>query len=106
MVEQALALDSVFSSLADPTRRDILRRVSRRALSVGEIAKYYDLTFAAISKHLGVLEKAHLISKERQGKQHIVRVEPKTLKRATAELQAYQAMWEDRLDRLEDYLRK
>jgi DNA-binding transcriptional ArsR family regulator len=106
MVEQTLTLDTVFGSLADPTRRDILKRVARRELSIGEIANAYDLTFAAISKHLAVLERAKLVTKHREGKQQMVRIEPKTLKRASAELQSYQAMWEGRLDRLEAYVRK
>ncbi len=106
MVEHALQLNSVFSSLADPTRRDILKRVSKRELSISEIAKHYDLTFAAISKHLVVLEKAKLILKRRQGKQQYVHLAPAALKDATKELEQYRIMWEDRLDRLEDYLRK
>ena len=57
MVEYQTRLDSVFASLADPTRRDILKRVSRKELSVGDIAKPYDLSLQAISKHLHVLEK-------------------------------------------------
>ena len=61
MVECTLNLDSVFASLADPTRRDILRQVTRRELSVGSIANQYNLTYAAISKHLKVMERANLI---------------------------------------------
>jgi len=106
MVEHALQLNSVFGSLADPTRRDILKRVSKKELSIGEIAKHYDLSFAAISKHLGVLEKAKLILKRRQGKQQYVQLAPAALKDATKELAQYQAMWESRLDRLEAYLAK
>ncbi len=57
MVEHILQLDSVFGSLADPTRRDILQRVTKQELSVGEVAKPYKMSFAAISKHLKILDK-------------------------------------------------
>lgn len=106
MVEHALQLNSVFSSLADPTRRDILKRVAKKELSIGDIAKHYDLSFAAISKHLVVLEKAKLILKRRQGKQQYVQLAPAALKDASKELEHYRVMWEDRLDRLETYLAK
>lgn len=104
MVELSISLDSVFGSLADPTRRDILTRVSREELSIGEIAERYDLTFAAISKHLKVLEKAKLIIKRRRGKEQLVRLAPQPLTEAAAFLQEYQRLWEDRFDSLERYL--
>lgn len=106
MVEQALFLDAIFSSLADPTRRDILRRVAKKELSVGEIAKAYELTFAAISKHLGVLEKAKLILKHRRGKQQVIQLAPTAILQATHHLQGYERAGSDRLDRLEAYLVK
>lgn len=104
MVELSLSLDSIFGSLADPTRRDILMRVSREELSVGDIAEPYNLTFAAISKHLKVLEKAKLIIKRRKGREQIVRMAPESITEATAFLQEYQRLWENRLDALEQYL--
>jgi DNA-binding transcriptional ArsR family regulator len=106
MVEYSLSLDSVFSSLADPTRRDILRRVSDRQLSISQIALPYDLTFAAISKHLQVLERAKLIIKRRKGKEQIVTIAPQALKSADDYLEFYRRFWEERLDSLEDYLNK
>jgi DNA-binding transcriptional ArsR family regulator len=106
MVEYSLQLDSVFGSLADPTRRDMLRRVGRRELSVGQIAAHYDLTFAAVSKHLKILEKAKLISKRRRGKQQLVRLSPEAFVSATEYLEWYRQMWEERLDSLEQYLGK
>ena len=83
MVECTLNLNSIFGSLADPTRRDILNRVSQEELSVSEIAEPYQLTFAAISKHLKILEKAHLIIKRRHGKQAMVQASPTALKEAS-----------------------
>lgn len=104
MVEQALQLNFIFSALADPTRRDILKRVGKTELSIGEIAKYYNLTFAAVSKHLKVLEKAKLIFKRREGKQQMVQVSPAAIKDAAKYLEQYEAMWNTRLDSLEQYL--
>ena len=98
-------LNEVFSSLADPTRRDILNRISKKELSVSEIAAPYDQTLAAISKHLKVLEKAKLVTKRRNGKQQFVSLSPPALKEASRYLEHYTKLWEVRLDRLEDYLR-
>ena len=107
MVEYTLNLDSVFGSLADPTRRDILQRLTGQELSVGELAQPYEhLTLAAVSKHLKVLEKAKLIIKRRQGKQQIVKLSPQTLTEATDYLESYRQMLEGRLDGLEEYLSK
>jgi DNA-binding transcriptional ArsR family regulator len=106
MVEYSLGLDSVFGSLADPTRRDILRRVSRQRLTVGEIAKPYDLTFAAVSKHLKVLERAKLIIKRRRGKEQMVSLAPQALAEAAEYLQWYRQFMDARFDALEDYLSK
>lgn len=105
MVEYTTNLDLVFQSLADPTRRDILAQVSKYSLSIGEIAKKYELTFAAVSKHLQVLEKAKLIYKQRRGKERIVTAAPGTLREASMCLQRYEAMWNDRLDALDRYLK-
>ncbi len=104
MVERSLQLDSIFGSLADPTRRDILKRVAVVQMSVGEIAQHYELTFAAVSKHLKILEKAKLIIKQRFGKQQVVRLAPDTLKDASEYLRQYEKLWNDRLDRLEHFL--
>lgn len=104
MVEYSLNLDSVFSSLADPTRRDILQRVTSGELSVNEIAQPYDLSLAAVSKHLKILEKARLIIKRRQGKQQLVSLSPAAFKEAEDYLQSYGIALNQRLDSLEQYL--
>lgn len=106
MVEQSLRLDAIFGSLADPTRRDILTRVARRVLSVGELAQDYDLTYAAVSKHLKILEKAKLIVKRRKGKQQLVQLAPAAVQDATEYLRHYEKLWNNRLDRLEAYLHR
>jgi DNA-binding transcriptional ArsR family regulator len=105
MVERITVLDAVFRSLSDPTRRDILRRVAQEELSISEISKPYKMTFAAISKHLKVLESAHLIQKRRQGKLYFVKMVPKPIEEASEFLEEYKKLWNDRLDRLEEYLK-
>jgi DNA-binding transcriptional ArsR family regulator len=106
MVDYALDLNSIFASLADATRRDILKRVAKKALSIGEIAKPYRLTLAAVSKHLMVLQKAKLIIKQRQGKEQIVRLSPLALKDASDYLRHYEAIWNKRFDSLDKLLKK
>jgi DNA-binding transcriptional ArsR family regulator len=104
MVEYNTILDDIFSSLADPTRRDILHRLRPRQQSVGELAKHYDLTFAAVSKHLQVLERAKLVRKRRRGREQRVELSPTGLHKADKYLESYRKLWEERLDRLETYL--
>jgi DNA-binding transcriptional ArsR family regulator len=104
MVEYVFSLDSTFGALADPTRRDILKRVSSAELSIGEIAKHYDLTFAAVSKHLKVLEKARMIIKRRKGKEQLVSIAPQAFASADEYLKFYRRLWEERLDSLDKYL--
>jgi DNA-binding transcriptional ArsR family regulator len=99
-------LDNVFGALADPTRRDILRRVAVKEMSVSELSEPYRLTFAAISKHLKVLERAKLVKKRRAGKQQMVQLAPKAIEQAADHLKKYQQLWEDRLDALEAYLKQ
>jgi len=105
MVEYTLRLDNIFGSLSDATRRDILKRVAKEEMTISQIAKYYKMTFAAISKHLKILEKAKLIIKNRRGKEQFVKLAPQTLDQATTYLETYKQIWENRLDSLEEYLK-
>lgn len=105
MVEYALNLDGIFQSLSDSTRRDILRRLIKHHLSVSQIAEHYDISFAGISKHLKVLEKARLIIKHRHGKEQIVSVNPLAMKDAVKYLSHYQTVWNQQLDSLDKYLK-
>lgn len=105
MVEYSLQLDTIFGSLADGTRRDILQRVANRELSVGEIAKGYDMSLAAISKHLKTLERAQLIIKRRRGKYYYVQAAPETLKTAEDYLRQYENLWDERFNRLEKLIK-
>lgn len=106
MVEYTLNLNTLFSSLADETRRDILNRVAKKQLSVGEIAKHYKLTFAAVSKHLKVLEKARLVIKQRRGKEQMVMFNPLAVNDAAEYLRNYEAIWNQRFDALDKLLKK
>lgn len=106
MVERTIELDSIFSSLADPTRRDILARVARGELSVGDIAEQYDMSFAAISKHLNVMERARLVIKRRQGKKQMVSLAPDALRSADEYLEQYRQMWEQKFSKLDELLKE
>jgi DNA-binding transcriptional ArsR family regulator len=97
-------LDSVFGSLSDPTRRDILRRVATRELSVNEVAEPYEVSLAAISKHLKVLEKAELIVRRRRGKQQLVQLAPDALTDASEFLDFYKSFAAERMDSLANFL--
>jgi DNA-binding transcriptional ArsR family regulator len=105
MVEQINELDAVFRSLSDPTRRDILKKVSKKSLSISEIAVHYQLTFAAVAKHVDILHHAKLISKNRRGKEQVVNISPYALAAARAYLETYEQLWENRLDKLDAYLK-
>lgn len=96
-----LQLDSIFASLSDPTRRDILSRVARTELSVGDLVKSYDVSFAAISKHLMVMERARLIIKRKEGRKQMVSLAPDALKSADEYLEQYRQTWQSRYDKLD-----
>jgi len=104
MVEYTFPLDSVFGSLADPTRRDILARLQLGQLNVSEVAEPYDMSLAAISKHLKILEQAKLIVKRRKGKERIVSLQPAAMIQAAEYLKQYEQLWNERFDRLESLL--
>jgi DNA-binding transcriptional ArsR family regulator len=106
MVEHSINLDMVFGSLADSTRRDILRRVSKRPLSISQLAKPYNMSFAAIAKHIGVLEDAHLVKKRREGKRQMISIAPKAISIATSHLKSYEKMWNNRFEALDELLER
>jgi DNA-binding transcriptional ArsR family regulator len=106
MVEYTINIDSVFASLADATRRDILRRVLREEQSVGELAaSYKPLTFAAVAKHISVLEAARLVEKKRQGRQQIISANGKAIAVAARTLTEYQVLWDRRFASLDALLK-
>ncbi len=97
-------LDATFAALADPTRRAILARLARGEASVNELARPFDISGPAISKHLKVLERAGLISRSRKAQVRPCRIEPKALRDVDQWLERYRTFWSGSLDRLEDYL--
>lgn len=106
MVEysRAAELDRVFSALADPTRRAILRRLTHSSATVKEIAKPFGFSLNAISKHLMVLERAGLLRREVRGREHHCSIEPRPLRKADKWLEQYRQFWEQRMDALEAYV--
>jgi DNA-binding transcriptional ArsR family regulator len=97
-------LDRIFSALADPTRRAILRRLSDRPATINEIAKPYRVSLNAISKHVMTLERAGMLRREIKGRQHYCWIEPGPLREANDWLEHYRQFWEQRLDSLEVYV--
>ncbi len=106
MVESNRSLDLLFGALADTTRRDILARVAESAMSIGQIARNYRLTFAAISKHIMVLEKAGLVAKHRRGKESLVTIVPGALGVARKHIDRYAQIWSDRCKKLDELLKE
>jgi DNA-binding transcriptional ArsR family regulator len=100
-----MSLDTAFSALADPTRRAILARLALGETSVTELARPFDMSLPAVSKHLKVLERAGLISRGRAAQWRPCRIEPKALKDIDDWLEHYRRFFEGSLDRLEDYLK-
>jgi DNA-binding transcriptional ArsR family regulator len=98
-------LSTTFQALADPTRRAILARLALGETSVLELAKPFDISLPAVSRHLKVLEHAGLIARSREAQWRPCRIEPQALKSVDEWLEEYRRLWEERLDRLEDYLR-
>ena len=97
-------LDTTFAALSDPTRRAIVKRLADGEASVTELAAPFAMSLPAVSKHLKVLEKAGLISRGRRAQWRPCRLEPEPLKEASEWLQEYRRLWEERLDRLDEYL--
>ena len=96
----------LFHSLADPTRRAILQRLADHDLTVTEIAKPYDMSLPAISKHLKILEQAHLIGRKKHGREYQIHLEPQTLKTIEEYLAFYKKFWNTRLSNLEKFLQE
>ena len=92
--------DRMFGALADATRRDIVRRAIEGNEGVAELADHYPMSFAAVQKHIAILERAHLISKERIGRRKVVRTNLEGLLVARSLLDRYEELWQGRIDRM------
>ena len=98
------SLNITFAALADPTRRAILARLVEGEAPVTELAEPFEMSLPAVSKHLKVLERAHLIERSRHAQWRPCRLAPEPLKEVAEWVERYRGLWERRLDRLDDYL--
>ncbi|HLN03238.1 MAG TPA: metalloregulator ArsR/SmtB family transcription factor [Bryobacteraceae bacterium] len=105
MVEyDSVALDRIFAAVADPTRRAILAGLARKPATITEIAAPFPVSLNAISKHILVLERAGLIERQIEGREHRCRLNPAPLRHASAWLEHYRKFWDVRLDALEQHI--
>lgn len=107
MVEQKLSdaeVDQLFHALADATRRDIVRRTLAEPANLSELSAAYAMSFAAVHKHVTVLERAGLVTKERRGRERIVHGNAQQIRRAQALLDSYEQVWRARVHRLDALL--
>jgi DNA-binding transcriptional ArsR family regulator len=97
-------IDLVFASLADATRRDIVLRAISGREGVAELASHYSMSFAAVQKHVAILERAGLVTKQRDGRRKVVRTNIEALRHARGLLDQYEALWRGRIDRMTDLI--
>jgi DNA-binding transcriptional ArsR family regulator len=100
----AIEPDKVFTALADATRRDIVRRAIAGEEGVAELAAHYPMSFAAVQKHVAVLERAGLVTKQRLGRRKVVRTRLEGLRVARRLLDQYEELWRGRIDRMTDLI--
>ena len=103
-MQSVLDHDRIFGALGDATRRDIVRRAIDGEEGVAELAGHYPMSFAAVQKHVAVLERAGLITKERAGRRKVVRTNIEGLRLARGLLDQYEALWRGRIDRMTDLI--
>ena len=99
-------VDELFRALADPTRRDILRRCVGGEPSVSRLARAYPMSFAAVQKHVAVLERAGHVTKERRGREQLVRTDAGAVGRARQALDELETTWRGRVERMSDLLQR
>jgi DNA-binding transcriptional ArsR family regulator len=104
MLNESTSLDLAFQALSDPTRRGMLARLSRGPASVSELALPFAISLPAVMQHLHLLETSGLVRSEKKGRIRTCRIEPRALAGAEGWIAEQRALWEGRLDRLEDYL--
>lgn len=94
----------MFRALADPTRRDIVVRAMSGELSVSDLARHYPMSFAAVQKHVAVLEEAHLVTKQRSGRRQIVSTNIEAVRTARMALDRLEAIWRHRMEQFGEVL--
>src|SRR5215204_6282807 len=99
-MQTTLDFDRMFQALADKTRRDIVRRAIAGDEGVAELAEHYPMSFAAVQKHIAILERAGLVTKVRTGRRKVVRTNVEGLRRARRLLDQYEELWRGRVDRM------
>jgi len=104
MVKQSRALDDVFGALSDPVRRHIVERLTRGELTAGAIAADFSISQPAVSKHLKVLERCGLVKRTIVGREHHLRLAPRSLQTAARWLERQHAFWNASFDRLDELL--
>lgn len=104
MPNQNTHMDRIFHALSDATRMAVLTQLSEGPASVSELAEPFDMALPSFTQHLGVLEACHLVRSEKKGRVRTYALEEKTMRRAEDWLQKRRQMWEERLDRLDNYL--
>ncbi|MFI4976447.1 MAG: ArsR/SmtB family transcription factor [Caulobacterales bacterium] len=105
VLQEAQPLDRVFHALSDPTRRAMLRALSGGERKIGELAHPFDMSFAAASKHVRVLEGAGLVRRRVQGRAHLCSIDPAPLVAASQWLRFYEGFWSERFDVLDALLK-
>ena len=98
---QSQTLDRTFSALSDPTRRDILERLSTGPASISQLARPYRISLPGVMKHVRILEEANLVTTDKHGRTRECRLGPERMDDATGWIERYRSQWEHRLDRLE-----
>ena len=99
-------IQNAFRALADPTRRSILMLLSKQDMTIGEVSEHFDMTRAAVKKHLNILEEGELISVHANGRERINHLEPQGLKSASEWINYFNRFWNERLSKLQEVVER
>jgi DNA-binding transcriptional ArsR family regulator len=97
-------LNGTFAALSDPTRREIVQRLAKGAVRVTDLAQPFDMSLNAVSKHVKVLERAGLVRRTREGREHYIALDPEPIRRIARWASRYERFWSDRLGKPEAFL--
>jgi DNA-binding transcriptional ArsR family regulator len=99
-----MTLNAAFSALSDPTRRAIVERLARGPRRVTELAEPFEMSLAAVSKHIQVLERAGLVKRAREGREHLLSLDARPMREVARYASRFEKFWNERLDRLEAFV--